>query len=92
MTRFTGWYDPRVLEAVAAVFDISLVQSTTNEVQTRQVTIRELRVGAILAAAARTRDGVLIVPPGTQISPMLMQKLRNFAELRDLEEPLQVAG
>jgi response regulator RpfG family c-di-GMP phosphodiesterase len=92
MTRFTGWYDPRVLEAVAAVFDISLVQSATNEVQTRQVTIRELRVGAILAAAARTRDGVLIVPPGAQISPMLMQKLRNFAELRDLEEPLQVAG
>jgi hypothetical protein len=49
-----------------------------------------LRIGWTLAAAARTRDGMLIVPAGTQISPMFMEKLRNFADLGDLEEPMLV--
>jgi hypothetical protein len=53
------------------------------ETQSRPVGIKNLRVGWTLAAEARTRDGVLIVPAGTQISPMLMEKLRNFAELHD---------
>jgi hypothetical protein len=51
-----------------------------------------LRVGWTLAVEARTRDGVMIVPAGTQISPMLMQKLRNFAELGELEEPMLVTN
>jgi response regulator RpfG family c-di-GMP phosphodiesterase len=92
MARFPGRYDPRVLEAVAAVFDIRLEQPAPAEAQTRPVGIKELRLGWTLATAARTRDGVLIVPAGAQISPMLMEKLRNFAELGDLEEPMLVTG
>jgi response regulator RpfG family c-di-GMP phosphodiesterase len=90
MSRFPGRYDPRVLEAVAAVFDICLERATPAEFPSRPVGIKELRVGWTLAAEARTQDGMLIVPAGTQISPMLMEKLRNFAELGDLEEPMLV--
>jgi len=43
-----------------------------------------------LAVDVRTRDGVMIVPAGAQISPMLMEKLRNFAQLENLEEPMKV--
>ena len=92
MSHFPGCYDPRVLEAVAAVFDISLERDTPAESPSRPVGIKELRVGWTLAAEARTRDGMLIVPAGTQISPMLMEKLRNFAELGDLEEPVLVTA
>jgi len=92
MARFPGRYDPRVLQAVAAVFDIRLEQAAPGESSVRQVGIKELRAGSTLAEAARTRDGVLIVPAGAQISPMLLEKLRNFAELGDLEEPMQVMG
>jgi len=90
MSQFPGHYDPRVLEAVAAVFDICLERATPAESPSRPVGIKELRIGSILAAAAHTQDGMLIVPAGTQISPMLMEKLRNFAELGDLEEPILV--
>jgi hypothetical protein len=32
----------------------------------------------------------MIVPTGTQVSPMLLEKLRNFAQLGNLEEPMKV--
>jgi len=92
MTRCPGRYDPRVLEAVAAVFDVCWARTTPAEIQSRPVGIKNLRVGLTLAVEARTRDGVMIVPAGTQISPMLMQKLRNFAELGELEEPMLVTN
>jgi response regulator RpfG family c-di-GMP phosphodiesterase len=92
MTRFPGRYDPRVVEAVAAVFDVCVVRTIPVEAQGRPVGIKDLRVGWTLAAEACTRDGVLIVPTGTQISPMLIERLRNFAELGDLEQPMLVTG
>jgi len=90
MLLFPGHYDPCVLEAVAAVFDICLERATPVGSPSRPVGIKELRIGSILAAEARTQDGMLIVPAGTEISPMLMEKLRNFAELGDLREPMLV--
>jgi response regulator RpfG family c-di-GMP phosphodiesterase len=92
MARCRGFYDPRVLEAVAAVFDVCLARPAPAAPQFRPVGIKELRLGWTLAADARTRDGVPIIPAGAQISPMLLQKLRNFAELGDLEEPMLVTG
>jgi response regulator RpfG family c-di-GMP phosphodiesterase len=92
MTQFPGRYDPRVLEAVAGVFDICLERATPTESEPRPAGIKELRVGWILTSEARTRDGMLIAPAGGKISPMLMEKLRNFAELRQLEEPIYVIG
>ncbi|HUD45495.1 MAG TPA: HD domain-containing phosphohydrolase [Candidatus Baltobacteraceae bacterium] len=92
MTRFPGRYDPRVMEAVAALFDVCLARTSPGEAQSRPAGIKNLRIGWILAAEARTRGGVRIVPAGTQISPMLMEKLRNFAELGELEEPMLVTG
>jgi hypothetical protein len=90
MMRSLGRYDPKVLEAVAAVFDICLAEETPPEAQSCEVGIKTLRVGNVLAAPARTRAGALIVPSGTRMSPMLLEKLRNFAQLGDLEEPIQV--
>jgi response regulator RpfG family c-di-GMP phosphodiesterase len=92
MTLCPGRYDPRVLEAVGAVFDVAWTRTTSVETQTRPVGIKAVRVGWTLAAEARTKEGVMIVPAGTQISLMLMQKLRNFAELGELEEPLLVSN
>ena len=91
LTHFPGRYDPHVLEAVAAVFDGCLVNAAPTETQSCPVGIKNLRVGWTLFAAARTLDGVMIVPAGTQISPMLMEKLRNFAELGNLQEPVMVS-
>jgi response regulator RpfG family c-di-GMP phosphodiesterase len=90
MMRFPGRYDPRVVESVAAVFDICLERALPAESQIKLVRITHLRVGSTLVSEARTRNGSMIVPPGTQVSPMLLEKLRNFAQLGNLEEPMKV--
>jgi len=92
MANFPGRYDPRVVEAVGAVFDVCVERTASAETERRPVMIKHMRVGWTLAVEARTRGGVLIVPAGTQISPMLIERLRNFADLGDLEEPLIVTG
>lgn len=91
MTRCPGRYDPKVLEAVAAGFDICLGPVVPVGVPIRSVRVKEVRVGNILAADVRTCDGALIAPAGTQISPMLIEKLRNFSELDEIDEPLSIA-
>ncbi|HEY3857497.1 MAG TPA: HD domain-containing phosphohydrolase [Verrucomicrobiae bacterium] len=91
MMKFPGRYDPRVVESVAAVFDICLEHTPAADAQVKMVRITQLRVGSTFIAEARTRNGSMIVPPGTQVSPMLLEKLRNFAQLGNLEEPMKVA-
>lgn len=91
MKERNGVYDPKVMQAVAAGFDIYLADGVGNDDATTSITFNELRVGAILKSDLCTRDGTLIVPAGTEISPTLIEKLRNFARLSGIKEPIQVA-
>jgi response regulator RpfG family c-di-GMP phosphodiesterase len=88
MTRTTGRYDVKVLEAIAASFDICL--TSTEEEKIRAISVKELHVGDVLKSAAHTKDGVLIAPAGTRVTPILLAKLRNFTELDALAEPILV--
>ena len=54
MTHFPGRYDPRVVESVAAVFDICVAPSTAAHTESHPVGIKGLRVGSTLAAETRT--------------------------------------
>lgn len=92
MQETRGVYDPQVLEAVAACFDIYLDKVETETSRRESVRISELKVSSILAEDITTLEGALIVPSGTQITPPLLQKLRNFAELAALKEPIFIHG
>ncbi|HWD19409.1 MAG TPA: HD domain-containing phosphohydrolase [Verrucomicrobiae bacterium] len=91
MTRAEGVYDPKALAAVAASFDICL---TTDDAAraVRAVPLAELRVGHVLQSTAHTKDGLPIAPPGAEITGILLEKLRNFAELGQLAEPILILG
>jgi response regulator RpfG family c-di-GMP phosphodiesterase len=80
-----GVYDPQVLEAVAACFDLYIVGH-----EPKSVNFSELRVGHILASDILTDDGTLVVSSGAQISQALMRKLHNFAEIIGLREPISI--
>jgi hypothetical protein len=54
------------------------------------ITFSQLRVGHILRADVETRDRILIVVTGNRITPALMERLRNFATLSGIREPLFV--
>ena len=90
MRRTEGVFDPQVLEAVAACFDIYLDDAEEEPCKTTLVRVAEINVNTVLAQDISTREGALVVPAGTLITPPLLQKLRNFSELGALDEPIAI--
>jgi response regulator RpfG family c-di-GMP phosphodiesterase len=83
MRSFAGRYDQRLLEALAA--------SAPAPGSVRGVMLADLQFGMVLATAATSRSGVLLVNPGQEITPGLLTRLENFAALEDgVAEPLMV--
>src|SRR5882672_9179369 len=92
MRQCPGRYDPKVLEAIAAAFDVFLAAKPADEALTKEIAFKELRVGQVLKANVMTRDGMLIITAGTEVSQVVMEKLHNFAELSGIKEPIYVEG
>jgi response regulator RpfG family c-di-GMP phosphodiesterase len=66
-----GQYDPAVLDAIAVVCGPRLRE-------TREVTLRELEVGMVLASDVVTRASMLLVSRGHPVTAQLIERLRNF--------------
>ena len=81
-------YDPQVFSA-AAEFLLEQEARAKGRPET-QIRIDELRVGRLVTRDIRTTDGLLLVAAGHRITPTLLQRLRNFAALGTLREPLTV--
>jgi response regulator RpfG family c-di-GMP phosphodiesterase len=90
LRQTSGRYDPKVLEAIAACFDVYLAAPEPDQNGVLPTHVSDLRAGAILAEDVLTRDGTLVVVAETMISDALLQKLRNFHEVMGLKEPLFV--
>ena len=90
MEARTTWYDLKVLKA----FEVCLAREGVEEpvAAPQQIGLRDLRVGHLLLAGIATMDGLLVVPEGTTIGLAHLQKLRNFARLSGIREPLLVTG
>jgi hypothetical protein len=83
-------YDPQVLDSTFACFDIYLSRSTSAEVSSKAIALKDLCIGHTLSSNIETADGVLIVCAGTRISQMALEKLRNFQELQGIKEPIHI--
>jgi response regulator RpfG family c-di-GMP phosphodiesterase len=85
-----GWYDPRVLQSAAACFDVFLHKATTEQPTIRSRSLGELTVGHVLASDVETLDGILVIKAGTELTAVVLQRLRNFAALNPIREPIYV--
>jgi len=85
-----GWYDPRVLQSAAACFDVFLHKATTEQPTIRSRSLGELTVGQVLASDVETLDGILVIKAGTELTAVVLQRLRNFAALNPIREPIYV--
>lgn len=85
-----GWYDPKVLSAVAQHLELGgpVNGSSPQSPLARQV--EELRAGEVLTADIKTIQDILIVAAGTRITPLILERLRNFAALSGLKLPVYV--
>ncbi|MDB6023364.1 MAG: response regulator, partial [Pedosphaera sp.] len=85
-----GWYDPQILDAVDACFNLRPQADGQTAKPPLAITFAGLRVGHVLVSPVETRDGVLIISAGNRISPPLIQRLRNFSALSGIKEPIYV--
>jgi len=90
MEARTTWYDLEVLRAHKRCLERQGARPTPTPAL--QINLHELRIGHVLLAGIDTVDGLLVVPEGTVIGLAHLQKLRNFARLSGIREPLLVRG
>lgn len=83
-------YDPMVLKAACASFDLSPPESPAGSTQDLAVSVKDLHPGCLLLADVKTTDGILIVKAGMTVSLALLERLRNFANMAGVQEPIPV--
>ncbi|NWJ39932.1 MAG: response regulator [Geothrix sp.] len=86
----TTWYDLDVLRAFKRCLEREDTEAPSTP--TQRIGLHELRIGHVLLAGIETVDGLLVVPEATVIGLAHLQKLRNFARLSGIREPLIVKG
>ncbi len=85
-----GCHDPELLNSVAACFDVSLSDEVESETEWEEMLLNEVHPGRVFAANVETNDGAMIVPAETVVTQMLLERLRNFEQLKRLKHPLLV--
>jgi response regulator RpfG family c-di-GMP phosphodiesterase len=88
MKERTGWYDPAVLTAAIGVEDSDTAQAELYKVV--QISLQELKAGFKLAAPITTSDNRKLVAAGTEVSEALLIRLKNFAEVKGVTEPIEI--
>jgi len=86
----TGWYDPRLLDALEHSPGAAAAPSSDPAVAATTVAFADLRVGHVLRSNLETKGNLLLVTAGNKITPMLMHRLRNFSSLYGIQEPIFV--
>ncbi len=79
-----GWYDPMALGVLEKVLGMQ------SGFKLRQVRIDQLETGMLLAEDVISLRGMLLVAKGQEISPVLMTRLRTFAGIGGVQEPIKV--
>jgi response regulator RpfG family c-di-GMP phosphodiesterase len=87
-----GWYDPEILSAVMETAAVQEPSSVPDSKVILAVKFSHLRVGQVLQTDVETKTGVLLVPNGTRMTPMVLHWLRNFAALYGIKEPILVSN
>jgi hypothetical protein len=86
LQRWPNIYDPVIVEAAAACF------VKASPVLKGGIAASDLRVGHVLLSDVVSKDGVLIVSADNKITSIVLEKIKNFADLGGIEEPIFVKG
>ena len=79
------WYDPKVLYALEAE-----ISNLGKGFILRSVYINEITPGMRLAENIVDKNGFNLLTKGTEISQVLLFKLKNFIKLERIEEPIKI--
>jgi response regulator RpfG family c-di-GMP phosphodiesterase len=91
MKQRNGWYDPSVLDSVFKCLSSPAPSKSDADQGPIAIRLGELQIKHVLAANIVTAEGMLLISTGTEISRMMLEKLRNLAELNVIKEPIYIA-
>jgi HD-GYP domain-containing protein (c-di-GMP phosphodiesterase class II) len=80
-----GWYDPELLAAINA-----LLGSAEQQVVVEEVSLSGLVPGMCFAEDVRSREGALLIARGHEVTPSLIERIRNFSRNVGVREPLKM--
>jgi response regulator RpfG family c-di-GMP phosphodiesterase len=89
MQQRMDWYDPRVLDATFACFDIYLPDISAKS-QGQPVAVKDLRAGQIVLADIVAENGKTLVMARSRITPVLLVRLANWAKFSPIQEPIYI--
>jgi len=89
MQQRMGWYDPRVLDATFACFDIYLPDISAKS-QGQPVAVKDLQVGQVVLTDICTVSGKTVIMARSRITQVLLARLNNFAKFSPIEEPVYI--
>jgi hypothetical protein len=88
------------MECRIAGYDLTVVRSLAQVLKSQEpveedtvileLSVKELRLGQLLDSDIQTATGLLLVPAGTPLGLTHLEKLRNFARLGGIREPITV--
>lgn len=84
----TAWYDFAVLQSLGRV--LKAMEPAEAQTQRLELELKQLRIGHLLETDIQTSTGLLLVPAGTRLGLTHLEKLRNFARLGGIREPVTV--
>ena len=85
-----GAYDPDVLDAVSSCYHVPEPAGGAPLDSMHEVTLAGLCVGHLLVKNVETLEGVMLVSAGTVVTPVMLEKLRNFATVIGIQQPFRV--
>jgi hypothetical protein len=78
-------YDPSVLRTIEILFADPRIAACDN---LEECMVENLVSGLVLAADAMSDEDVSLIAAGTELTPLLIERLRGFAELGSVRQPL----
>jgi HD-GYP domain-containing protein (c-di-GMP phosphodiesterase class II) len=90
MQRRAGWYDPKIITAASS----SLLNKNHDHLAAKlpciPIAVRDLRLGDVIGADIAATDGTLLISEGHKVTATLLEKIRNFADLTGIKEPVHI--
>jgi len=80
-----GWYDPQRLEAFAGMRGISQEKALMLERMVKDVT-----VGMTFGEDLKSGKGLLLIARGQEVTPALLERMRNFSAELAIREPVRM--
>jgi len=92
MRRRTGVFDLNLINAIEPVLGDVIGADEAGKEDPKEVAVgyKQLRLGDELLSDIKTQEGTLVVRAGGIVSELLIEKLKNFADMVGIEEPILI--